>query len=188
MPYQNRAKEVLTADSVKIHTRRLVLLSLFLALGIVLYVVETLFLPPFPLPGAKLGLTNVVTLVLLIFYSWRECLYNVLARTILGSLIVGTFLTPAFYLSFGGALMSTFIMIFIFNRFYGKFSLVGVSLTGSTTHNMVQLTLAGALIAHHWGILFQAPFLILIAIPTGAFNGIIATYLVKRLPLKTSIL
>lgn len=160
-------------------TRKLMVLSFLLAAGIVLYIVEALYLPSLPVPGAKLGLTSITTLIVLVLYSWRECLLHVVARTVIGSVLAGTFLTPVFLFSFTGALMSALVMILVYEKLYGKFSLAGVSLTGATTHNMAQLILAAFFVGHP-GVFFQMPFLILIAIPTGVFNGVAAGYLVQR--------
>lgn len=160
--------------------KKLVNLALFLALATVLYVVEAVYLPPLPIPGAKLGLSNVVTLILLVLYGWQECFFNAIARTLLGSLITGLFLTPAFYFSLGGALVSTVIMIWAYSKFYGPFSLVGVSLLGSTSHNLTQLFLA-VFLYNHWGVFLGFPFLILIAVASGTFNGVVANYASKRL-------
>ncbi len=158
---------------IESRTKRIVVLSLFLAFGIVLYVFETLFFPPLPIPGAKVGLTSIVTLLLLCLYSWRECLLNVLFRTIVGSIITGTFLTASFLYSFFGALISALVMIAFCLCFKNKFSLVGISLLGATTHNLTQLFL-GVILIGHPGILFQMPFLISAAILTGFFNGFVA--------------
>jgi len=162
-----------------LQTRKLIILSMLLGVGIVLYIVEAFYVPSLPIPGAKLGLANTVTLLLLVFYGWREVLFNVVMRTIIGSIVTGTFLTPAFFFSVGGALASALVMIIVFAGFFGKFSLVGVSLLGATSHNMTQMVLA-CLLLSHWGILLETPFLILIAILTGAFNGICANYLIRR--------
>lgn len=160
-------------------TKKLVILSLLLGAGIALYILEAFYMPSLPVPGAKLGLANIVTLLLLMMYGWRECVANVVVRTIVGSMVTGTFLTPAFFFSFIGALVSTVVMIAVFAKFFGKFSLVGVSLAGAVSHNMAQVTLASLLLSH-WGIFLETPFLILIAILTGTFNGVCANYTVKR--------
>lgn len=160
-------------------TKRLVILALLLGAGITLYMLETLYFPALPIPGAKLGLTNVVTLLLLVLYGWRECIYNVIARTVVGSIVTGTFLTPAFFFSFIGGLASALVMIVVFAKLFGKFSLVGISLVGAATHNLTQLVLASILL-NHLGIFLEAPFLIFFAVLAGTFNGVCANYAVKR--------
>ncbi len=162
-----------------LQTKKFIILSLLLGAGIVLYILEAFYVPSLPVPGAKLGLANIVTLLLLVFYGWRECLFNVVARTIVGSIVTGTFLTPAFFFSFTGAFVSALVMILVFAKFFRKFSLVGISLSGATSHNIAQMVLASFLLSH-WGIFLETPFLILIAILTGTFNGVCANYLMKR--------
>lgn len=161
-------------------THRLVILSFLLAVGILLYIIEGIYLPPLPIPGAKLGLANVVTLMMLVLFDSTECLYNVVLRSVVGSFITGTFMGPPFYFSLGGALASAVVMIVVYKYFYGKFSLVGISLSGAVTHNLVQLIIAGIFISHA-GVFFQLPFLLIFAIVTGLFNGLVANFLIDRL-------
>jgi heptaprenyl diphosphate synthase len=73
-------------------TRRLVFLSLLVALGTVLHVVEGMLLVPLPLPGVKLGLANIVTLFALHLYGFRAGMAVAMARVFLGSLLSGVFL------------------------------------------------------------------------------------------------
>lgn len=161
-------------------TTRLVFLALLLALGIVLYIIESLYLSPLPIPGAKLGLTSIVTLMMLISFSWQECLLNVILRTIIGSLIGGTFLAPPFFFSLTGALASAIVMILVYKNFYGKFSLVGISLTGATTHNFAQLVFARFFIGQA-AVFLYLPFLVFLATVTGFLNGMTANFLVQRI-------
>lgn len=159
--------------------RKWLALSLLLAAGIVLYMIESLYFPPLPIPGAKLGLANIVTLLILALYSWRDCIFNVVARTVLGSLITGTFLTPPFFFSLVGAAASTMAMIIVYKLLFGRFSLVGVSLVGAVAHNLAQLWLA-LYILGHVGIFLQLSLLIWIAVATGTFNGVVANYTARR--------
>lgn len=161
-------------------TNKLTVISLFLALGIVLYAFEYFYLPPLPIPGAKLGLANIITLILIAFYGSKESILNVLARTLVGSLITGTFLSPSFFYSLSGGLLSALAMILAYRLFYGKFSFVGVSVLGAVFHNLGQLVLAFFLLAH-LAVFLELPLLVLIAIFSGTFNGIIANYTIRRL-------
>ncbi|MFQ5575269.1 MAG: Gx transporter family protein, partial [Terriglobia bacterium] len=85
-----------------LRTRKMVVLSFFLGIGVVLYVAELFYFPPLPIPGAKLGLANAVTLILIGLYGWREPLSNSVGRTLVGALVTGTFLTPPFFFSLTG--------------------------------------------------------------------------------------
>lgn len=161
-------------------TRKWAFLAFLIALGIALYIVEFAFLSPLPVPGAKLGLTNLVTLLIIVYYSWKECLLNVVVRTVVGSLLTGTFLTPAFFFSLSGALVSALIIISLFYLWYGRLSLAGISVVGAAVHNLTQLLLAVALLKNG-AFLFYLPWLLLVAVPAGLFNGLLGNYLVSRM-------
>ncbi len=89
---------------------RITLISLLIALALMLYYVEGI-IPPLPgLPWTRLGLTNLVTLLSLVFLSFKETFFIVLFRVVVGTLITGIFLTPPFWLSLAGAVTSTLTM------------------------------------------------------------------------------
>ena len=160
-------------------TRRLVFLSLLVALGTVLHVVEGMFPIPLPLPGVKLGLANIVTLFAIYLYGLRAGLAVATARVLLGSLIGGVFLSPAFLLAFSGAIASTLVMAWLFKH-TSCFSVIGISMAGAIGHNMGQL-LAASLILRSSAVFYYLPFLLLAGIPTGLFTGYILMTLLDRL-------
>ncbi len=75
--------------------RRLATLALIVALGVALHRIEAFL--PLPAPWIKLGLANVMTLVALVFFGFRDALMVTLLRVILGSFLGGTFLSPTFF-------------------------------------------------------------------------------------------
>jgi heptaprenyl diphosphate synthase len=161
-------------------TKKNVQLSLLVALGIALHVFESL-LPAaqfIPVPGAKLGLANIVTLVTLVLIGYKEALAVVLLRSFLGSLIGGTFLSTTFFLSFAGALSSGAVMGLVYCWAGGRLSLFGVSICGAVTHNVAQLFVA-ALLIQQAGIFLYLPYLLFFALPTGYFTGIAANLLLR---------
>jgi heptaprenyl diphosphate synthase len=160
-------------------TRRLVYLSLFLAMATALHVLEGLFPIPLPLPGVKLGLANIVTLLVLSLSDLRAGLTVALARVFLGSLLGGVFLSPAFLLGLTGAICSTLVMVLLL-RHTRCFSLMGISLAGAVGHNVGQLLMA-ALILQNQAIFYYLPFLLLFAIPSGLLTGTILQRLLQRL-------
>jgi heptaprenyl diphosphate synthase len=153
--------------------RRVTRFALLVATAVVLHMVEGMFPPPLPLPGAKLGLANIVGLVSLVALGWRAALSLVLIRTVLGSLIGGGLLGFGFILSFGAGMAATSAMALC--RWAGRerFSLLGVSLLGALTHNLAQLALAAAIV-RHTGLLTYLPYMLLGSLPTGAVTGLAA--------------
>jgi heptaprenyl diphosphate synthase len=161
-------------------TRHIVLLALFVTIASILHVVESYLPVPLPVPGVKLGLANVVSLVVIVVYSWREALYVSILRVVLGSLMGGTFLGFTFMMSMGGALVSTMAMFFARRFFLPPFSLVGVSVLGAVVHNITQLLIA-AIAINSWNLLWYLPYMLLFAIPTGIITGFVARYFLLKM-------
>ncbi|MDQ3796483.1 MAG: Gx transporter family protein, partial [Pseudomonadota bacterium] len=74
------------------------------ALAITIHIAESAL--PSPLPGVKPGLANVITVITLLTFGWRAAVWVSLLRVLAGSLLIGSFLTPTFMLSFSGAAAS----------------------------------------------------------------------------------
>jgi heptaprenyl diphosphate synthase len=160
-------------------TRRMVFLSLLVALGTALHVVEGMILAPLPIPGVKLGLANIVTLFALSLYGLKEGMTVAVLRVLVGSLLGGLFLSPGFFLALSGAILSTLVMAFLL-RSTTCFSLVGISIAGAVGHNIGQL-LAASVILQSRSVFYYLPYLLLAAFPTGLFTGLFLKSLLKRL-------
>lgn len=160
-------------------TKKITTTAILVALATVLHIVESLLPNPLPIPGVKLGLSNIITLLGLIVFDFKTGLLIAFLRTVLGSLLGGTFLTAGFFLSFSGAMVSTCVMGLALYLCPG-FSLIGVSVAGAAAHNLGQLAIAG-LIIEHTGIFFYLPVLLISAIPTGIITGMLLKLLLKHL-------
>jgi len=159
-------------------TRRLTMTAILVGLASVLHAVEALMPLPYVVPGAKLGLANIVALYAVMSLGLGQALAISFLRTLLGGLMSGTFLNFGYYLSTSGALVSTLVMYAIYRMGQGRISVVGVSVAGAFTHNLVQLLVA-ALLMQQTGVLFYLPALLLFAIPTGIFIGLVAARLMR---------
>lgn len=155
-------------------------MSLLLAAGIIIQGVEALYLPPLMIPGAKLGLANSVTLVMIALFGWRDVLSHVVLRTTTASLVTGTFLSTTYLYSLSGGLLSAAVMIVVYKLLFGRLSFVGISICGALTHNFMQLALS-VLILGHIGIISLLPWLILIGLLTGIANGALVNAAGSRL-------
>lgn len=147
--------------------------ALLVALASVLHVAEALIPIPYVVPGAKLGLANVVALYAVIALGFKFAIGVSFLRTLVGSLLSGTFLSTGYYLSVSGALFSTIVMALVWRAAKGKVSVVGVSVAGSFSHNLAQLITAAFLLRTP-GVFFYLPYLLAFAIPTGIFVGLLA--------------
>jgi heptaprenyl diphosphate synthase len=164
----------------KLEIERMAMLA---ACASVLQICESLI--PHPLPGIRLGLANIITLIALTRLDFRAAMEIALFRTLISALILGTFLSPGFLLSFSGAICSTLVMAGIFHLSNSRqkpvFSLVGLSLFGSVTHNLVQLGLVYLLFIRHPGLFWMLPWLGISAVIMGWLTGLTAIQVSWRL-------
>ncbi len=137
---------------------------------------------PTPIPWLRLGLANIITLAALFLYGFRTAMTVTLIRVVLASLFLGTFLGPAFILSFGGGVSSTAAMGLVHRVFRKTFGPVGLSLIGALFHNLAQLALAYVLfIQRIEAVLLISPILILLGTFTGVANGVISDLLIRKI-------
>lgn len=159
-------------------SRRLVLSALMVAMAMALAAAESMLIPPLPIPGLRLGLANIVTLVCFSLFPRRTVLAVVAVRLVLTGLVLGSFLTPTFLMGATGALLSFCPMAVLHGR--KQVSLLGMSLAGAAFHNLGQV-LAAALLMSTWGIVYYLPWLLLWSVPTGLLTGIAARAAVHAL-------
>ncbi|KXS36684.1 MULTISPECIES: Gx transporter family protein [unclassified Candidatus Frackibacter] len=165
-----------------IEYKRLLYISLFASLAVVVHMIEALIPTSIIVPGAKLGLSNIMILLSLVLFGYSAGFQVLLLRTIISSFLIGTFMTTSFYLSLAGGLLSFTLMALAYKYLNDKFSLIGVSLLGAVAHNVGQILVA-YLIIDNWGIIYYLPYLLLFALPTGIFIGLAVIYLEEHLRL-----
>ena len=154
-------------------TKKVTFLSLMVAYSLVLYIIETYI--PNPLiaifPGAKLGLSNIITLVSLLILGVRDTFIILTVRIILSSIFAG----PMSYLLFsiGGAYLSL-ICMYLCNKIK-NLSIIGVSIVGAVGHNIGQLLVA-SMIVQNINMIGYLPFMLIASLVTGMFVGIVSKY------------
>jgi heptaprenyl diphosphate synthase len=159
----------------------MVILGLCVAVAGILHAVESWLPLPSPVPGVKLGLANIVSLLVINVYGWRDALSVSALRVVLGTLLGGVFLGPAFAMGLSGAVVSTLVMACVYRRWRPPFSLVGVSVIGAVAHNLAQIGTAAVLVASA-SLLWYLPYLVLFAVPTGLATGLTAAYFLAKAP------
>ena len=155
--------------------RRIARLAL-LALGLTLLDAAI----PSPLPGVKPGFANIVVLLALLRYGWRVAAWVSLVRVLAGSLLLGTFLAPGFWLALSGAAASLAVLAVarkLPRRWFGPVSL---SVPAALAHIAGQLALAGAWLLPGAGVLGLAPVFALAALAGGTVNGLVVAHLVAH--------
>lgn len=156
--------------------RRLSRLALMVALALILSYFERLLPLPVPVPGVKLGLSNLVTLVALCLFGWRDALIVSVVRVLLGGLLFGSGLSMLYALA--GALLSLLVMALLHS--FSPLHPAAISAVGGVAHNIGQLLVA-ALVVHTPALLSYLPVLMLSGTLTGALIGALGTVLIGRL-------
>lgn len=150
------------------------------ALAIVIHIAESAL--PSPLPGIKPGLANVISVAVLIRYGWTAAAWVTLLRVLVGSLLLGTFLSPTFVLSAGGAVCST-LVLGLASRLPGRgLGPVGYCALAAQAHMAGQFALAYAVFIPHAALLHLLPVLMSAALLFGVLSGIITATMLKALP------
>ena len=158
--------------------RKTVLLALLTAVASILFAVEEM--ASLPIPFFKLGLANVVTVIVLAAYGTPEALTVVVLRVFVGSLLLGTLFQPNFFFSLCGGLASALVMGAVFRFGAGWFGLVGISILGAFAKNAVQLLLAYALWVRQARILALMPLFFVFSIVAGTLVALLSSALLSR--------
>ncbi len=140
---------------------------------------------PLPLPGVKPGLANIVILIVLLRWGWRDAVWVALLRVFAGSLLLGQLFAPGFFLSFTGSLASLLtlgVALYLPRRLFGPVSL---SVLAAFAHIGGQLVLARLWLVPHDGVFYLVPVFALAATVFGVINGLIVARLLRDWPQET---
>ena len=157
-------------------TKKITYLSLFTAIAIILGYIESIIPFSFSIPGSKIGLANIISIITLYYYGFKETLIVSLLRCLI---IAITFTNLYMFLySISGAVLSILIMYLL--KQTKSFSILIISITGAISHNLGQIFIA--IIFLGFNIIYYLPYLIIIAFITGTLMGLIAISIIKKLP------
>ena len=157
---------------------KMTLIALLISQAIVLSFFERFIPISFAIPGAKLGLANIITLIALMRLSKSETLFIVVSRVILASFMFGSMSSLLYSMS--GALLAFVVMSLLSSLLNDSVSIFGVSIAGAVAHNVGQV-IAAALVIENVNIFYYLPLLLLIALPTGFAIGLVSKQVLKYL-------
>ncbi|MEF8729568.1 MAG: Gx transporter family protein [Accumulibacter sp.] len=135
---------------------------------------------PLPLPGVKPGLANIVTLIVLARHGWAAAAWVSGLRVLAGSLLLGQFLSPGFFMSVSGAACSLFVLALVHRLPRRSFGPVSWSIMASFAHISGQLLLARLWLVPHDGLFYLVPVFACAALAFGVINGLIAARLLSE--------
>ena len=152
-------------------------LGMFVTLALIASYVESLVPFYFGAPGIKLGLANLITVVLLYRADWKDAFTVSMLRILLSGFLFGNVFSILY--SFAGAVLSLLIMCLL--RKIEGFSILGVSISGGVTHNLGQIG-AAIFLMENGNIIYYFPVLMVAGIITGLLIGIGSREVLKRVP------
>ena len=157
--------------------KKLTQLSVLITIAVIIFVLEMQLPPLTPIPGIKMGLSNIITLVVMILFSRKDAFIVLMLRIIISSIFAGKM--TAFIYSITGGLVS-FCFMSLFTLFINKDKIWIISIFSAIGHNIGQIAVA-ILITSTWRIIFYLPILLISGIILGAFTGITAQLLLKKI-------
>lgn len=162
------------------NTSKITRYAFFTAVATTVYFLESLAVRALPLPFLRIGLANVVIVYLLFRQETLLAITVNVLKTFIGGFISFTLMSPATVLSIAGGLGSVLVMWLLMHSRLG-FSLIGISIAGAVTHNIIQLFCVRWILITRDSVFLLLPVLMVVGIVTGILTGIIALQLTSRL-------
>lgn len=158
--------------------RKLTTLSLLVAAGILMQLIEAFFPVFVMIPGYKIGLANIAGLFALYAYGSKDMVIVTALRVFIASLATGTLFSVSFILSCTGCLLSCTAMIL--SKKSKLFSIYGVSVSGAVFHTFGQI-IAITLIYSQFFMATLLPILTALSVVSGLGIAYLTAILLKRL-------
>ncbi len=153
--------------------RKLVFISIMISISVVLSIIEsTISGLIFLVPGVKLGLANVITLIILMTLGEKDAFIVVMIRLLIVALTYSGLFSNSFWISLSGGLLAIVAMILIKKT---KLSIFSISVFGSLMHMVGQIA-AAIVVSNTQTLIYILPYMIALSVPT----GIITAFLAKK--------
>ena len=156
--------------------RKLTVMAMLTAVALIIFTVEAQIPALVPIPGIKLGLSNIITVFAVFMLGSWEAALILAARIFLGAVFAGNFST-ILYSAGGGAL--AILVTILLKRILTMKQLWVAGCMGAIAHSIGQMTVA-VLITQTPGLLIYLPVMLVCSIITGTFTGLCAQFLVQR--------
>lgn len=162
-------------ERIEVSTKRITEFGLLLAISLVFAYLESLLPVVIAVPGVKLGLANVVTMLVLYRSGFKNAFFFMSLRVVMAGILFSG-LAGILY-SFAGGLFSIITMQIA--RRCSFFSTIGVSMIGAVFHNAGQIITA-MLVMENAHILYYFPVLCVTGIVTGFLTGYVSYILFSK--------
>jgi len=157
-------------------TRKLTLMALLTAIALTIFMIESQIPPLVPIPGVKLGLSNIVTVFAVFALGPGEAASILFARIFLGAVFAGNFST-IFYSGAGG--LAAILITIALRKILTLRQLWVAGALAAIGHSVGQMAMAIA-ISQTPGLAVYLPMMIFCSIITGIFTGLCAQFVLNR--------
>ena len=161
--------------------KRLATLAVLSAMGLIMFIVESLF-PPLILPGAKMGLSNIFSMLAVFLLGPTDAFVLVVVRTVLGSMFTGNMSTLMYSLTAG--LVSVIVSSILTQFVYPRVSIVSISVVSAVLHNLTQ-NVVFCLVSNTPQMVLYMPWLALLGVLAGIIVGFAVWFILKMIPTRT---
>ncbi len=153
-------------------------IGLLTAMALAISLIEHMIPIPVPIPGAKLGFSNMIILMTLYLYGFKSALLVGVLKSFLLMLITGS--VTAFFYSLTGAVLASIGMA-VSMKLLNKFSsFIGISEIGAFFHNLGQILVASVFMGNI-KMLIYFPALVMMGVFTSFFVGLSVNYVANHM-------
>lgn len=151
-------------------------MGMYIALALIFSYVEMLIPFNIGVPGIKIGLANIVIVMVLYKMGWKEAYFVSVGRVFLAGILFGNLASISF--SLAGGVLSLAVMCLLYKR--ENFSVLGISIAGAVFHNLGQILMAMVAVSS-FNVMYYFPVLMIAGILTGLVIGIVSKEMLKRI-------
>lgn len=160
-------------------TRELTRMALLCAIALTIFMVEAQLPALTPVPGIKLGLSNIVTVYAVFVLGPKQAAAILACRVFLGAVFSGQ-MSTILYSGAGGAL--ALAVTVLVRRVLTKKQIWIAGVLGAIAHSVGQMVVA-VWVSGTPGLAAYLPVMILAGLVSGTFTGLCAQFLVERVKL-----
>lgn len=156
--------------------RKITLTAMLTGIALIIFIIEAQIPLPVKIPGIKLGLSNIITLVAMVLLGKKEAFSVLIMRIVIGSIFSGGISSLIYSLSGG---LCCFAVMCAALKIFGNELIWAVSACGAMAHNFAQLAAANVIMGN-LAVFAYMPYLAVSGIVTGIFTGLCAYYVLKN--------
>ena len=176
---------ILLGKGIKMRNiKKIVLMSILISLAVILSLFDRMITPiAFPtLPTAKIGFANIVVLLAIISFDFKDSLIIVILKSVIANLLYSGL--TSFIIGGTASLISYFVMLGLYRFFKNHLSAIGISVAGGFMHTISQLFVVALIYNLGEITLYYGALLVFVSLITSILIGVIVNKLLEYITTK----